>query len=158
MFGEDRIGAEFSRCFEHAFGDVHYTTGVMDWRRYTNIRHRYSLAQRFIAGVSAGRDPRRFRFGGAFTYRGIDYGDLVGTRVLLGNLEFRFPLIEQLRLGWPLSLNLGGINGILFIDGASTWDQGRPPKFFSGVDGLRTQDLHLAFGAGARGNLGDDGL
>ena len=139
---------------EHAFGDVHYTTGIMDWRRYTNIRHRYSLAQRFIAGASVGRDPRLFRFGGAFTYRGIDYGDLVGTRVLLGNLEFRFPLIEQLRLGWPLGLNLGGINGVLFLDGTTTWEQGSPPKFFTGVGGLRTVDLHLAFGAGARVNLG----
>ena len=139
---------------EHAFGDVHYTTGIMDWRRYTNIRHRYALAQRFIAGASVGRDPRLFRFGGAFTYRGIDYGDLVGTRVLLANLEFRFPLIEQLRLGWPLGLNLGGINGVLFLDGTTTWQQGRSPKFFSGAGGLRTQDLHLAFGAGARVNLG----
>jgi len=139
---------------EHAFGDVHYTTGIMDWRRYTNIRHRYALAQRFIAGASVGRDPRLFRFGGAFTYRGTDYGDLIGTRVLLGNLEFRFPLIEQLRLGWPLGLNLGGINGVLFLDGTTTWQQGHSPKFFSGAGGLRTQDLHLAFGAGARVNLG----
>jgi WD40 repeat protein len=139
---------------EHAFGDVHYTTGIMDWRRYTNIRHRYSLAQRFIAGASVGRDPRLFRFGGAFTYRGTDYGDLVGTRVLLGNLEFRFPLIEQLRLGWPLGLNLGGINGVLFLDGTTTWEQGSPPKFFTSEGGLRTVDLHLAFGAGARVNLG----
>jgi len=139
---------------EQAFGDVHYTTGILDWRRYTNIRHRYALAQRFIAGASVGRDPRLFRFGGAFTYRGIDYGDLVGTRVLLGNLEFRFPLIEQLRLGWPLSLNLGGINGVLFLDGTTTWEQGNAPRFFNATNGLRTQDLHLAFGAGARVNLG----
>ena len=139
---------------EHAFGDVHYTTGILDWRRYTNIRHRYALAQRFIAGASVGRDPRLFRFGGAFTYRGIDYGDLVGTRVLLGNLEFRFPLIEQLRLGWPLGLNLGGINGVMFLDGTTTWEQGSAPRFFDATNGLRTRDLHLAFGAGARVNLG----
>ena len=71
---------------EYAIGDVHYTTGVMDWRRYTNIRNNFAIAQRFIGGASIGRDPQLFRFGGAFTYRGVDYGDLVGTRVLLGNL------------------------------------------------------------------------
>jgi Tol biopolymer transport system component len=139
---------------EHAVGDVHYTTGLLDWRRYTNIRRRYALAQRLIAGASIGRDPQRFRFGGAFTYRGIDYGDLIGTRALLGNLEFRFPLIEQLRLGWPLSINLGGINGVMFLDGAAAWDEGSEPQFFSGQGGLRTRDLHLAFGMGARVNLG----
>jgi len=139
---------------EHAVGDVHYTTGLMDWRRYTNIHHQFAIAQRLIAGGSIGRDPQLFRFGGAFTYRGVDYGDLVGTRALVGNLELRFPLIEQLRLGWPLAINLGGINGVAFIDGASAWEKGREPKFFTSEGGLRTQDLHLAFGFGARVNLG----
>jgi hypothetical protein len=139
---------------EYALGDVHYTTGLMDWRRYTNIHRSFSIAQRLIAGASFGRDPQIFRFGGAFTYRGVDYGDLRGTRALLGNLELRFPLIEQLRLGWPLAINLGGINGVAFIDGASAWEEGSDPKFFSSEGGLHTQDLHLAFGFGARVNLG----
>jgi len=139
---------------EHAVGDITYTTGILDWRRYTNIRHRYALAQRFIAGASIGHDPQRFRFGGPFTFRGVDYGDLVGTRLLIGNLEFRFPLIEQLGLGWPLPLNLGGINGVMFIEGATTWQEGQSPRFFDATNGIRTQDLRLAFGAGARVNLG----
>jgi len=125
-----------------------------DWRRYTNIHHRFALAQRFIAGASVGRDPQLFRFGGPYTFRGVDYGDLVGTRLMVANLEFRFPLIEQLGLGWPLPLNLGGINGVFFIEGATAWDEDRDPKFFSSVGGLHTQDLRLAFGAGARVNLG----
>ena len=139
---------------EHGFGDIEYTTGILDWRRYTNIRQRYAIAQRFIAGASVGRDPQLFRFGGPFTYRGVDYGDLRGTRLLVANLEFRFPLIEQLGLGWPLPLYLGGINGVLFIDGATTWEKGHDPVFFDSSNGLRTRDLHLAFGAGARVNLG----
>ncbi|MGE5178533.1 MAG: hypothetical protein ACM3PF_05495, partial [Bacteroidota bacterium] len=139
---------------ETAIGDVHYTTGLMDWRRYTNIGGAFSIAQRLIAGASVGRDPQLFRYGGAFTYRGTDYGDLVGTRALLGNLELRFPLIEQLRIGFPLPLTLGGINGVAFIDGASAWTEGHDPRFFNAAGGLRTQDLHLAFGFGARVNLG----
>lgn len=148
-------GGRSRYTLEHAIGDVHYTTGVMDWRRYTNIRNNFAIAQRFIGGASLGRDPQLFRFGGAFTYRGVDYGDLVGTRVLLGNLELRFPLIEQLRLGWPLAINLGGINGVLFADAASAWDESREPQFFtSRGGGLRTRDMHLAYGFGARVNLG----
>ncbi len=139
---------------ESAVGDVHYTTGLMDWRRYTNVHRRLTIAQRVLAGGSFGRDPQLFRFGGAFTYRGADYGDLRGSRALLGNLELRFPLIEQLRLGWPLAVNLGGINGVAFIDAASAWNKEGEPRFFSGVNGIRTKDLRLAFGFGARVNLG----
>ncbi|HET9951157.1 MAG TPA: hypothetical protein VFS09_05110 [Candidatus Eisenbacteria bacterium] len=143
-------GGRSRYSFEYAMGDLSYQTGVMDWRRYSNIQHRFSFAQRIIAGISAGRDPQIFRFGGPFSFRGVDYGDLLGTKVFIGNLEFRFPLIDQLGLGWPLPLNLGGINGVLFAEGASAWEA-TPPRFFRGNS---TQDFHLAFGAGARVNLG----
>jgi hypothetical protein len=147
-------GGRSSYTAEHAFGDLSYTTLLMDWRRYTNIHHNYALAQRVIAGTSFGRDPRLFRFGGAFTFRGADYGDLVGSNALLGNLEFRFPLIEQLRFGWPGRITLGGINGLLFMDAASAWEKGTTPRFFSRDGGLHANDLLFAFGAGARVNLG----
>ncbi len=147
-------GGRSSYTAGHAFGDVSYTTLMMDWRRYSNIHHNYSFAQRLIAGTSFGRDPRLFRFGGAFTFRGADYGDLVGSNALLGNLEFRFPLIEQLRFGWPGRITLGGINGVMFMDGASSWQKGASPRFFSRVGGLHSDGLLFAYGAGARVNLG----
>ncbi len=147
-------GGRSRYSLEHAVGNITYTTGLLDWRRYTNIRHRFALAQRFIAGASVGRDPQIFRFGGPFTFRGVDYGDLKGTRLLIGNLEFRFPLIEHLGLGWPLPLTLGGINGVVFLEGATAWEEGHDPKFFSSANGVRTENLRLAFGAGARVNLG----
>ena len=138
---------------EYAVGDVKYGTLMMDWRRYTNIAHNYSFAQRLIAGTSFGRDPRLFRFGGPFTFRGVDYGDMRGTSALIGNLEFRFPLIEQLRFGWPGRFSLGGINGLFFLDAASAWNQNRP-RFFTQVGGFHSDDLRLAYGLGARMNLG----
>ncbi|MBI4364875.1 MAG: PD40 domain-containing protein [Candidatus Latescibacteria bacterium] len=147
-------GGRSSYTASHALGDLSYTTLVMDWRRYANIRHAYSLAQRLIAATSFGRDPRVFRFGGAFTYRGVDYGDLRGSTALLGNLEFRFPLIEQIRLGWPGRISIGGINGVMFLDAASAWDEGTTPRFFTRVGGFHARDLLLAYGFGARVNLG----
>ncbi|HXL15572.1 MAG TPA: hypothetical protein VN972_05770 [Methylomirabilota bacterium] len=147
-------GGRSSYTAEHAFGDVSYTTLMMDWRRYSNIHHNYAFAQRLIAGSSFGNDPRLFRFGGAFTFRGADYGDLRGSNALLGNLEFRFPLIEQLRFGWPGRITLGGINGVLFLDAASSWYKGQSPRFFTNVGGFHADDLLFAFGAGARINLG----
>ena len=139
---------------EHALGGVSYTTAVFDWRRYTNVNHNFTFAQRLLGGASFGQDPQFFRFGGAFTYRGVDYGDLVGTRAVIGTLEFRFPLIESLRTGFPFTLSLGGVNGVAFLDAASAWTADFEPVFFSKVNGLHTQDLRLAFGFGARINLG----
>ncbi len=139
---------------EHAVGGVSYTTGIYDWRRYTNLARRFVLAQRLLGGASFGQDPQYFRFGGAFTYRGVDYGDLVGTRSFIGNLEFRFPLIEQLRTGFPMSISLGGVNGVLFLDGASAWNADSDPVFFSNRGGFHTENFRLAFGFGARINLG----
>ncbi|HYQ95587.1 MAG TPA: BamA/TamA family outer membrane protein, partial [Candidatus Eisenbacteria bacterium] len=147
-------GGRSSYTAEQAFGDVSYTTLMMDWRHYANIHHSYAFAQRFIAGSSFGRDPKRFRFGGAFTFRGVDYGDLKGSNALLGNLEFRFPLIEQLRFGWPGRISLGGINGVLFLDAASAWQKGQKPRFFTTDGGFHANDILFAFGAGARVNLG----
>jgi outer membrane protein assembly factor BamA len=141
---------------EQALGDVQYTTLLMDWRRYTNLHQQYSFGQRFIAGTSFGRDPRFFRVGGPFTYRGADYGnlDFRGTHALLANLEFRFPLIERLQLGWPGRITLGGINGVAFLDAATVWSAGRNPRFFDTAGGFHAEDLKLAFGLGARMNLG----
>jgi WD40 repeat protein len=140
---------------EQSFGDVQYTTLVMDWRRYTNIAQRFSFAQRLIAGGSFGPHPRYFRAGGAFTYRGAEVGegDLRGTHLLLGNLEFRFPLIDVLSLGLPGRIAFGGIRGVAFVDMASAWTD-VPPQFVSTAGGTHTKDLRVAFGCGARVNLG----
>src|SRR5262249_19221393 len=73
---------------------------------------------------------------------------------LLANLEFRFPLIEQLRFGWPGRISLGGINGVLFLDAASAWEKGDKPRFFTTEGGLHSDAALFAFGAGARINLG----
>ncbi len=147
-------GGRSRYTLEHAVGGVTYTTAVYDWRRYSNVARRFTLAQRLLGGASFGEDPQFFRFGGAFTYRGVDYGDLVGTRSFIGTLEFRFPLIEQLRTGFPLTLSLGGVNGVVFLDAASAWNADSDPRFFSSQGGLHTESLRLAFGFGARINLG----
>jgi Tol biopolymer transport system component len=147
-------GARSRVSVEHAIGGVTYTTGVFDFRRYHHIARRLTFARRLLGGASFGDDPQFFRFGGAFTYRGANYGDLIGTRSGILNLEFRFPLIEQLRVGFPLALSLGGVNGVVFLDAASAWNAGTDPKFFSTEGGFHTESFRAAFGFGARINLG----
>ncbi len=153
-------GSRARYSLEYAFGDVSYVTAIADMRKYWNIRHRYHFASRLIVGGSRGRDNQFFRVGGPFTFRGLDWGDLRGTRLGVMNLEFRYPLIEQIRFGWPLPLDLRGIGGILFVDGAAAWDgdgsdlgpiKNRVPDQLTGT---LENGYGFAYGFGARVNLG----
>ncbi|MFN0152619.1 MAG: DPP IV N-terminal domain-containing protein [bacterium] len=147
-------GARSRISIDRALGDLQFTTGVVDMRKYFNIRHRYSVAVRMLGGYSDGRDPQLFRIGGGYTFRGADYGDLRGTRIGLANIEFRYPLIDRLQLGFP-PLDFRGIGGVFFFDLGSAW-VGRDFRFFDeAANGKRRLgDVQGAYGFGARVNLG----
>lgn len=101
---------------EQAMGDVQFNTTILDYRHYFPLGRTSSFAFRFIGGASAGNTPQYFRIGGPTTLRGVDYGEFIGNNLALFNAEIRFPLVEVLRLGWPLRIALGGIGGVLFFD------------------------------------------
>jgi outer membrane protein assembly factor BamA len=134
----------------HSFGDLISTTGLVDWRHYTNLRQRYIIGARVIGALSDGRDAEVFRVGGPFTFRGSDWGTLVGSRILISNLEFRYPLIDHLAIVWPLALDFRGIQGVLFFDTATVWSSGRVRLWSEG----HLHDIRAAYGFGARLNLG----
>jgi outer membrane protein assembly factor BamA len=138
-----------------ALGDLKNTRWILDRRTYSNIRQRYALALRTVGATSNGNDPNIFRIGGPFTIRGYDYGELTGRNVGLVNLEFRFPLIETLQLGWPLPLGLRGIRGAIFFDAASAWrDTARFRAFHHVGGGMRLQDIRASYGLNASWNIG----
>jgi Tol biopolymer transport system component len=138
-----------------AFGDLRNTRWILDRRNYWNIRQRYAFALRTVGATSNGNDPNIFRIGGPFTIRGYDYGELSGRNVGLVNLEFRFPLIETLQLGWPLPLGLRGIRGALFFDAASAWrDTGQFRAFRRVNGGVRLEDIRASYGINASWNIG----
>ncbi len=144
---------------EYAAGDISYVTGVADIRKYWNIRHRYNVAGRLIVGGSRGEENEHFRVGGPFTFRGVDWGEMRGTRLAVANLEFRYPFIDELRFGWPLPLALRGIGGILFVDGATVWDNnGQDIAPIKNVEpdgnGDYADVVAWSYGFGARVNLG----
>ncbi len=152
-------GSRSRYSIDYAAGDVSYVTGIADIRNYWNIRHRYHFATRLIVGGSRGRDNQFFRVGGPFTFRGLDWGDLRGTRLGTLNLEFRYPFIDQIRFGWPLPLDIRSIGGILFVDGTAVWDgDGQELKPIYRIqpesNGLITNGYGFAYGFGARVNLG----
>ena len=74
---------------------------MADYRWYKTLFFRNSLAFRILAAGSSGDDPRFFFLGGPTTLRGYDYQDLQGTKLGMTSLEYRFPLVDALILGWP---------------------------------------------------------
>lgn len=157
-------------------GSLEYIAGELDVRRYAKFTRGYSMATRLAAGLSVGSNPKLYYLGGMnnwFNYnigrdnvyslrdmyfssmvlplRGFKYFELSGTKYFLANLEFRYPFIERLALGFP-PIALSNINGALFIDiGAVADDQWRQ---FRWINDSRLQDVKMGFGLGTRMNVG----
>ncbi|NNF06074.1 MAG: BamA/TamA family outer membrane protein, partial [Candidatus Eisenbacteria bacterium] len=152
----------------HAEGGQTFTDLTADLRRYININTRYSLAGRVLTGTSFGENPQIFRAGGPFTNRAVDYGEMEGSNILLTNLEFRFPFIDQLDVAFPLPLRFRGIRGVAFFDAGSAWgdtylidsltpEEAQAQRTFtpwSTQGGFHLEDLKAAYGFGVRMNLG----
>ncbi|NNE44430.1 MAG: BamA/TamA family outer membrane protein [Gemmatimonadetes bacterium] len=132
-----------------AFGDVQFNTTLADYRRYFPLGRTVVFATRIIGGASTGNTPQIFRIGGPETLRGLGYGEAEGSRIGILNMELRFPLVETLRLGWPLRLGLGGIGGVLFFDAGGAWS-GDPRVFRNGA----LDDISAGYGLGLRLGLG----
>ncbi|MBU0528192.1 hypothetical protein KKF86_00310 [bacterium] len=59
----------------------------------------------------------------AMPIRGARYAERRGTNVAMANLEFRFPFIQYLALGFPLKVIFGNIQGHAFLDVGAAWDE-----------------------------------
>ncbi len=154
-----------------------------DWRNYFRIKRDYTFVLRFSGGISGGKNPQRFLLGGmpgwinyryneisydswsedlyyfssfATPLRGYHYYEQIGTRYALVNLEFRFPMIQYLILGWPLPFGFQNIRGAVFMDIGSAWsDDALWKPFTSGSLGMfKLNDLKAGYGFGARLNMG----
>ncbi len=147
--GRSRLSGEF------AIGDLSYQTGIADVRRYLNIRHRYAVAGRVIAASSMGDDPQYFRIGGPYTLRGWPYGEFRGTKVALASVELRVPLIDYLRIGFPLPMAVGGVRGALFFDAGAAWEDTPSFRAVRVRDGtLHLEDVRASYGITTSLNVG----
>ena len=154
---------------------LQFATFKGDWRHYFPIGETQSVAARLSGGMSVGRNAQAFFLGGVRSeisprissavdeklradsiffpsfegpLRGSNLYEYTGDSFLLVNLEWRFELIEQLALGWPLPIAFRRIGGNLFIDAGSAFDASGPDRLDS-ID-----DLAAGIGFGARFNLG----
>jgi len=128
----------FSPAIPLSSNDVDRNTTFLDYRRYFRLWGRNSLAFRTVGAVSNGGTPRQFVVGGPSTLRGWDIFDferldedgnprhdnLLGRKLFLMNVEYRFPLVDALILGWPGRFGIGGIGGAVFFDAGSAWNDG----------------------------------
>ncbi len=161
---------------------LNFATLQADIRRYHLIGKDYAFAGRLVTGASFGNNPEQFFLGGMSNWlnldwresyrieslddlyfssfvtplRGARYYEQIGRKVALANLEFRFPLLRHLLLGFPLPLEIGNIRGALFVDAGSAWNSSSDWQLTHRDSAGRRSldDLLVGYGVGARWNLG----
>ena len=138
------------------FGSINFAGLLADYRRYVMPAPFYTLAARVLhygRYGSGGEDPRLFPLyiGYPTLVRGYDvnsfdptdcvpnktsdcpaFDRLIGSRMLVGNLEFRFPLLRP----FGVSQNMYGpipVEVALFADGGVAWNRTESPKFLGGA-------------------------
>jgi hypothetical protein len=167
------LGQRYRLEVSPTFGSINYVGTLVDLRRYFMPARPFTLAARLLhygRYGSGGEDPRlQPLFIGwpgmvrGYTYNSFDgrecdpppgnptacpvYDQLLGSRVLVGNLELRFPLFGVLGLGQGYYGALP-LDFTIFGDGGMAWDTFNEPSF-SGGD----REPVFSAGAGFRFNL-----
>lgn len=178
-----RYGIELTLSRQYRGQGLDFRTLGLDYRRYWMVNRDYNFAFRLSGAASFGKDPQRFFLGGLDNWinykthgnlrtetirdvyfsrfvtplRGVPFYQSEGDRYLLTNLEFRFPLIRFLRLGFP-PLRLFNVRGVLFYDVGTAFDAGdswyrndRWRGTYRNASGNRAfRDIVSGYGAGAR--------
>ena len=104
-------------------GKLFNRTGLIDLRHYLRLGKYSAYASRLFAFSSSGREPQRIYFGGSWSFRGYDHRAFYNRHVLFSSNELRFPLIDNLLVGFPFGgINFQAIRGALFFDVGSAWD------------------------------------
>lgn len=159
--------------------DIDFYAAELDLRKYWHIKGSFSFAFRVAAGASFGSTPKQYFLGGTTNWignrvvdaevynienlyfagvvtplRGVEYYELTGTRYGLVNLEFRYPMIRYLALGFPLPLVISNVTGSLFSDFGAAWDENEFKGGTTSGGQSRLQDIKSGFGWGMRANLG----
>ncbi len=123
-------------------GEVFSRTGVADIRHYFRLGKYSAFASRLFAYSSAGIEPQRIYFGGSWSFRGFDRRAFYTPNILFASHELRFPLIDNLVLGFPIGgIGFQAIRGAIFFDAGSVWED-------------HPEDILGSFGAGFRVALG----
>ncbi len=189
-------GHRYRLNFEGSGVGMEFATFTLDYRKYMRLLNEYTFAIRMSGGTSYGPNSTMFFLGGVnnpvnptfstiasvdqsrvffssyvWPLRGARLLEMAGDSYVLANVAFRFPLIRQLAMGWPLPFFFQNVQGELFFDigGAfnrADWRDGWvsrdggfelnvPQHFRSGSrHGLPKPQMAAGYGFGVRVNLG----
>lgn len=111
-----RLSASHAQDLEES-GSL-FSNVALDLRQYLKVTPRSGFAVRLWGSFNEGTAPTPVIFGGLDTLRGFDFRSLVGDKGFFTNVEFRFPLFEQLVS--PI-LPFGRVRGVLFVDVGGAW-------------------------------------
>ena len=169
LLGSPRIGDD----------GVGFWSATTDFRHYIPLDKLglYDIAFRLSGGASFGPDPQQFFIGGmdgfwinsdftsqgipisdaedyslvtpGFPLRGYDWGESIGSKYGLVNLELRYPLL-LFGSGGVLSSILQLLTGTVFLDVGAAWDEGLNLTT-TDLQGRRVaDDLRMGSGIGLR--------
>ncbi len=172
-------GRRVRLSFEGGFAGMEYSTVQLDYRKYIRVLNDYTFAFRVSGGTSYGPNRQVFFVGGVnnpvnptfstiaqvddnriffsrfiWPLRGVELFELAGDSFVLANVAFRFPLVRQMVMGWPLPLFFQDVQGELFLDVGSAFDRGDFDPWESRAGGFELRDLKAGYGLGVRVNMG----
>ena len=128
-------------------GDFDFQKISLDHQNYRRAGdHDQVWAIRGMIGYARGdlTEFNQFRIGGQGSLRGYRDDQFRGNRMMLGSIEYRFPLAKK-------------IQGAIFTDFGSAWDNGFRPRNFKGSIGIGVAlntpmgPLRLDYGRGSQG-------
>ena len=148
------LGQRYRLEVDPTIGSLKFLTVLADYRRYFMPTRPFTIAARLVHYGRYGSDaensslmyPLYMGYQGlvrGYDYNSLDpsdsalYDHLTGTRLLVGNLELRFPLLGVLGLGHGY-YGLFPVEAAIFGDGGVAWHQGQSPTLFGGSRGLVT--------------------
>ncbi len=158
-----------------AIGSLQFNNYLADYRRYDPIIfNTLTFATRLFTLQSVGRDERLFQnyIGRPDYIRGYDRANfsyfectsalgssaqcnnqsLAGSRVAVGNVELRFPIIRRFGLG---PIGLPPVDGHFFYDAGLAWNSGQHVSFTkpASYDPLTDRYALTSYGFGMRVNV-----
>ncbi len=172
-------GRRMRLSFESGLAGMRYGTAMLDYRKYVRVLSEYTFGFRMSGGTSFGPNRQAFFVGGVnnpinptfgtiaqvdddrmfssnfvWPLRGVNLFEMAGDSFVLGNLAFRFPLLRQLNMGWPLPLLFQNVEGELFLDVGGAFERDDFDPWESRDGGFELRDLKAGYGLGVRVNLG----
>ncbi len=100
----------------------HFTRGSVDLGLFHPVTLRSKMAYRLKGMGGFPDDKNLFQLGGPYGLRGYDRKTLRGSIAFLGSVEYRFPLIDNLRISFFDNLiGFENISGVVFFDAGQNW-------------------------------------